>query len=130
MNIIVDQSDESNPVASLTSFCDPSQVGFLHIEYVKLSIHLRTFMFANRFANSSLQTIFIWFFRRTQRMFAAQWVPCSSKFLFSSMFVGSFSYFTNSFHISAGAVGSLFSPGLSKVRGKINFPNMFANMHA
>ncbi len=60
-------------------------------------------------------------------MFAAQWVPRSSEFLFSSMFVETFSYLTNNFHVTAGAVGSSFSPGSSEFREKINFSNMFAN---
>ncbi len=43
------------------------------------------------------------------------------------MFVGRFSYLANNFHVAARAVGSSFSPGSPEVRGKINFPNMFAN---
>ncbi len=80
---------------------------------------------STRFANSSLRTISCRFFRQMQRMLAAQWVPCSSEFLFSSMFVGRFSYRTNNFHVTAGAVGSSFSPGSQEVRRKINFPNVF-----
>ncbi len=57
----------------------------------------------------------------------AQWVPCSSEFLFSSMFAGRFSYLANNFHITVGTVGSSFSPGLQEVRGKINFPKMSAS---
>ncbi len=57
-------------------------------------------------------------------MFAAQRVPCSPEFLFSSVLVGRFSYLANNFHVTAGAVGSSFSPGSPEVRGKINFPNM------
>ncbi len=79
------------------------------------------------FANSSLRTISCQFFQQTQKMFAAQWVPCSSEFLFSSIFVGRSSYLTNNFHVTAGAVGSSFTTGSREVRGKINFPNMFAN---
>ncbi len=82
------------------------------------------------FANSSLRTISSWFFWRTQSMFAAYWVLCSSEFLFSSMFVGRFSYLANNFHITVSAVGSSFSPGSPEVRGKINFSNMFVNMLA
>ncbi len=80
------------------------------------------------FANSSSQTISCQFFRWTQRMFAAQWVPCLSEFLFSSVFAGRFSYLANNFHITVGTVGPSFSPGLPEVRGKINFPNLFANI--
>ncbi len=36
-------------------------------------------------------------------MFTAQWVGCSSEFLFSSMFVGKFSYVANNFHATAGS---------------------------
>ncbi len=57
----------------------------------------------------------------------AQWIPCSSEFLFSSMFVGRFSYLANNVHVTANAVGLSFSPGSSEVRGKINFSNMFAS---
>ncbi len=60
-------------------------------------------------------------------MFAVQWVPCSSECLLSSMFTGRISHLANNFHVTAGAVGSSFSPGSLEVRGKINFPNMFAN---
>ncbi len=60
-------------------------------------------------------------------MFAAQWVPCLSEFLFSSTFVGRFSSLTDNFHVTASTVGSSFSPGLQEVCGKINFPNMFAH---
>ncbi len=60
----------------------------------------------------------------------AQWVPCSSKFLFSSMFARRFFYLTNNFHVAAGTNGSSFSPGLPEVCGKINFPNMLANVYA
>ncbi len=60
-------------------------------------------------------------------MFAAQWVPYSSEFLFSSMFVRRFSCLANNFHVTASAVGLLFSPGSLEVGGKINFPNMLAN---
>ncbi len=63
-------------------------------------------------------------------MFAAQWVPRSSEFLFSSMFAGRFSYLANNFHVTAGAVGSSFSTGLLEVCGKIHFPNMFASVYA
>ncbi len=56
-----------------------------------------------------------------------QWVPCLSEFLLSSMLAGRFSYLANNFHVTAGAVGSSFSPSSSEVRGKINFTNMFAN---
>ncbi len=58
-------------------------------------------------------------------MFAALWVPCSSEFSFSSVFVGRFSYLANNFHVTAGAVGSSFFPGSQEIRGKLNFPNMF-----
>ncbi len=60
-------------------------------------------------------------------MFAAQWVPCSSEFLFSSMFAGRFFYLANDFHVTAGVVGSSFSPSSPQVRRKINFSNMFAS---
>ncbi len=63
-------------------------------------------------------------------MFAAQWVLRSSEFLFSSMFMGRFSYPANNFQATAGGVGSLFSPGLPEVRGKINLSNMFASVYA
>ncbi len=56
-----------------------------------------------------------------------QSISCSSEFWFSSMLAGRFSYLANNFHVTAGAVGSSFSPGSPDVRGKINFPNMFAN---
>ncbi len=65
-----------------------------------------------------LQTISYRFFRQTQRMFTAQWVACLFEFLLSSMFVGRFSYLANNFYITAGAVGSSFSPGSPKVREK------------
>ncbi len=80
------------------------------------------------FANSLLRTV-CRFFRRTQRMFAAQWVPRSSAFLISSLFTRRFSYLANSFHITVSAVGSSFSPGSPEVRGKIYIPNMFASMY-
>ncbi len=35
----------------------------------------------------------------------------SSEFLFSSMFVGRFSYLVNNFYVTAGSVGVLFFPG-------------------
>ncbi len=79
------------------------------------------------FVNSSLRTISCRFFRQTQRMFAAQWVPWSSKFVFSSMFAGRFSYLASNFHITAGAVGSSFFPSSPEICEKINFPNMFAS---
>ncbi len=60
-------------------------------------------------------------------MFAAQWVPYSSEFLFSSMFVERFSYLANNFYVTVSAIGSSFSPGLREVHGEINFSNTFAN---
>ncbi len=48
----------------------------------------------------------------------AQWVPSLSEFLFSSIFAGRFSYLDNSFHVTAGAIGSSFSPGSPEVCGK------------
>ncbi len=48
-------------------------------------------------------------------------------FLFSSMFVGRFSYLANNFHVTASAVGLSFFPRSPEVHGKIFFPNMFAN---
>ncbi len=63
-------------------------------------------------------------------MFAGQWVPCLSEFLFSSMFAERFSYLANNFHITSGTVGSSFPLGSPKVRGKINFPNMFTSVNA
>ncbi len=63
-------------------------------------------------------------------MCTVQWVQCLSEFLFSSMLVGRFSYLANNFHIAAGAVGSLFSPGSPEVSGKINFLNIFASVYA
>ncbi len=78
---------------------------------------------------TGLRTISSRFFRRTQRMFMAQWVRCSSEFLFSSVFVGRFSYLTNNFHTTAGSCPS-FSPGSQEIRGKINFPNMFASVYS
>ncbi len=68
-------------------------------------------------------------FRRAQRMFAAQWERCSYEFLFSSMFAGRFSYLANNFHVTASAAGLLLPPGSLEVRGKINFPNLFASVH-
>ncbi len=44
------------------------------------------------------------------------------------MYAGRFSYLANNFHVTASAVGSSFSPGSPEVRGKINFPNTFANI--
>ncbi len=38
-----------------------------------------------------------------------------------------FLYVAINFYVKAGAIGSSFSPGSLKVRGKINFPNLFAN---
>ncbi len=73
------------------------------------------------FAISSLRTIDSWFFQRTQTIFTAQWVRCSSKFLFPSMFAGRFSYLLNNFHITASAFGLSFFPGSQEVRGKISF---------
>ncbi len=43
------------------------------------------------------------------------------------MFVERFSCLTNNFQVTAGAVGSSFSPSSPEVRGKINLPNMSAN---
>ncbi len=63
-------------------------------------------------------------------MFAlSEWVPCSSEFLFSSMFAGTFFYLANNFRITADAIGSLFFRGSPEVREKINFPNMFASVY-
>ncbi len=82
------------------------------------------------FANSLLRTNSSRFFRRTQRMFAALWVPCLSEFLISSMFARRFSYLANNFHVTANAVGSSFSHSQPEVCGKIIFPNMFASVYA
>ncbi len=61
-------------------------------------------------------------------MLVAQWVLCSSEFLFSSMFAGRFSYFAYNFQVTACAVGLLFYHGLPEVHRKINFPNMLASV--
>ncbi len=56
-----------------------------------------------RFANCLLGTFSRWFFQRRQRIFVAQWVLCSSEFLFFFMFAGIFSYLANSFLTNANS---------------------------
>ncbi len=76
-------------------------------------------------ANSSLRTISCRIFQRTQRMFASQWLPCSSKFLFFSMFVGRFFLFGQQFSHNCRCSWFVIFPWFTG--SSINFLNMFAN---